>query len=68
MANCKFCGQPVRTAPVFHPACWQTQCHAVAVDFCDNYCRWPLEIADEDELAALHCDSCALIRLLNQGL
>lgn len=23
MAKCKFCGQGVRTAPVFHPACWE---------------------------------------------
>ena len=23
MAKCKFCGQGVRTAPVFHPTCWE---------------------------------------------
>ena len=23
MAKCKFCGQGVRVAPVFHPACWE---------------------------------------------
>lgn len=25
MAKCKFCGQGVRTAPVFHPACWPNE-------------------------------------------
>lgn len=23
MAKCKFCGQGVRSGPVFHPACWK---------------------------------------------
>ena len=29
MAKCKFCGQGVRTAPVFHPACWEQRANKV---------------------------------------
>ena len=31
MAKCKFCGQGVRVAPVFHPSCWEQ-----AVDKCEQ--------------------------------
>lgn len=36
--------------------------------FCDNYCRWPRECPNQDELEDKHCDSCDLIRVLNLGL
>ena len=35
MANCKICGQPVRSGNVFHPACWETvtaPCIVLAAD------------------------------------
>lgn len=67
MANCKICGKPVRCANVFHSACWETATGKVAEKFCDNYCRFPREIKDEDALQE-HCDDCALARLLNLGL
>ena len=38
MAKCKFCGQGVRTAPVFHPACWEQRANKVMEEFCDEYC------------------------------
>ena len=68
MPNCKFCGDPVKTASVFHPACWEAKAEKAISEFCDNYCRWPLESMDEDELNELHCSDCALVRLLNLGL
>lgn len=68
MANCKICGQPVRVANVFHSACWETQAEKMAGEFCDNYCRFPREVKDEESLHELHCDSCALVRLLNLGV
>ena len=40
MAKCKFCGQGVRVAPVFHPACWKQRADKAAEEFCDGYCRW----------------------------
>lgn len=68
MANCKFCGKPVRCAEVHHQGCWETAAARVAEEFCDHYCRFPRECRDEEELQEQHCDSCALIKLLNLGL
>jgi hypothetical protein len=68
MANCKICGGPVRCANVFHSACWETAAHKLAGKFCDDYCRWPREIKDEESLQELHCNGCDLIRVLNLGL
>lgn len=67
MPNCKICGQPVKAAPVFHPACWQAQAEKVAAEFCDHYCQFPLTAKDEDSLHELHCDGCPMARLLNLG-
>ena len=50
MAKCKFCGQPVKAAPVFHPACWEQRANKVIEEFCDKYCRFPREIKDHDNL------------------
>lgn len=68
MANCKICGQPVRSGNVFHPACWETATRRMAETFCNEYCQFPREIEDADSLQELHCDSCPLIRVLNLGL
>lgn len=68
MANCKFCGQTVKAAPVFHPACWQTRAERVAAEFCDRYCRFPREALDEEILHEEHCDKCILVQLLNLGV
>lgn len=68
MANCKFCGRPVRSAKVFNSTCWELECEKVAHVFCDEYCRWPRECTDEDILQALHCSGCALVQLVNLGL
>ena len=68
MAKCKFCGKPVKAATVHHSACWEQKAEELAQIFCDDYCHWPFVCQDEDELEEQHCDSCALIRLLNLGL
>lgn len=68
MAKCKFCGTAVKSGNVFHSGCWEREAHKVAEEFCDNYCRFPRECGDEDELQDLHCGGCALVRLLNLGL
>ena len=61
MAKCKFCGQGVRTAPVFHPACWEQRANKVAEVFCDEYCRYPREL-DQEKLLE-RCMECPLVRL-----
>lgn len=68
MAHCKFCNQPVRSGTVIHSACWERETQKVAEIFCDDYCRWPRECADEESLDELHCSDCALIQLLTLGL
>ena len=68
MPNCKFCGDPVKAASVFHPACWEAKAHEVAEIFCDEYCRFNRMGLSEVELIELHCSDCALVRLLNLGL
>ena len=67
MANCKFCGKPVKCEKVHHAACWETAADKVMEKFCDEYCRFPRECANEDELHEQHCDSCVVAELLNLG-
>lgn len=67
MANCKFCGKPVRCGSVHHSACWEHETEKVAEIFCDKYCRWPVECKSQEELED-HCDGCVMIRLLNLGV
>jgi hypothetical protein len=66
MAKCKFCGQPVKAASVFHPACWEQRANKVAEEFCDEYCRFPREIKGHDSLIE-HCSECVITELLRMG-
>ena len=65
MAKCKFCGQGVRVAPVFHPACWVQAAGKAAEVFCDEYCRYPRELDQETLLE--RCMECPLVRLTALG-
>lgn len=65
MAKCKFCGQGVKVAPVFHPACWVQAAGKAAEVFCDDYCRFPREL-DREKLLE-HCMECPLLRLMALG-
>ena len=47
---------------------WETAAGKAIQTFCDDYCRWPRECANETELEGQHCDSCALVKVLNLGL
>ncbi|MFQ8996310.1 MAG: hypothetical protein ACLR6L_09460 [Agathobaculum sp.] len=60
MAKYKFCGQGVRVAPVFHPACWVQAAGKAAEVFCDDYCRFPREL-DQEKLLE-RCMECPLVR------
>ena len=66
MAKCKFCGQPVKAAPVFHPACWEQRANKAMEELCDEYCRFPREIEDHDDLID-HCSECVAAELLRMG-
>lgn len=68
MAKCKFCGKAVIASPVMHTACWERECQRVVENFCDHYCRFPIEAESEEELIEEHCADCALVQLLNLGV
>ena len=65
MPNCKYCGQPVTAAPVFHTACWKAKLEDAAQIFCDQFCRWPWLCQDQEDLEE-HCNGdCPFLSLLN---
>ena len=66
MAVCKFCGKSVPAANVWHGSCWEKAMEKTAEEFCEDYCRFPRELSEEE--LREHCDSCALIKLVNAGL
>lgn len=66
MAKCKFCGEPVKAAPVFHPFCWEQAVNKYAGEICDEYCKFPREIKDHDNLIE-HCSECVAVELLRMG-
>jgi len=53
---------------VHHSDCWEKAVNDMSQKFCDDYCRWPREVKDEDGLEELHFASCPLIQVLNLGL
>lgn len=65
MAKCKFCGQGVRVAPVFHPACWEQRANKVMEEFCDEYCKFPYEL--DYEALVDKCEQCPMVRLKELG-
>lgn len=65
MAKCKFCGQGVWTAPVFHPACWEQRANKVMEEFCDEYCKFPFEM--DYEALVDKCEQCPMTRLKELG-
>ncbi len=40
MAKCKFCGEPGKVSPVFHPSCWVQAVNKYAGEICDEYCSF----------------------------
>ena len=65
MAKCNFCGQGVRTAPVFHPACWEQAVNKLASKICDEYCKFPFEM--DYEALVDKCEQCPMVRLKELG-
>lgn len=67
MANCKLCGRKIEDGRPWHKPCWEQAAREMAETFCDEYCRFPRQCENQEELDR-HCDRCALIRLLNLGI
>lgn len=63
--KCKFCGQPIKVAPVFHTECWEKEVQAFAEKFCDEYCKFPFEM--EYEALVDKCEHCPMARLIELG-
>lgn len=67
MAMCKFCGQRVTSAPVFHPACWDAKAKQAAEIFCDQYCKYPEWYKETPQALEDRCADCDLGKLINLG-
>lgn len=65
MAKCKFCGQGVRSGPVFHTGCWEQTVNKLASEFCDEYCKFPFEM--DYEALVDKCEQCPMTRLKELG-
>ncbi|WP_418370904.1 hypothetical protein [Agathobaculum sp.] len=65
MAKCKFCGQGVQVAPVFHPSCWEQAVNKLAGEICDEYCKFPSEL--DYEALVDKCEQCPMTRLKELG-
>ena len=65
MAMGGVCGQGVRVAPVFHPACWEQRANKVMEEFCDEYCKFPYEL--DYEALVDKCEQCPMVRLKELG-
>lgn len=59
MPKCKTCGETVTAGPVFHGHCLEE----LAERICEEYCRWPQECKEQDELDE-KCEACPLNRLV----
>ena len=68
MAICKFCGKSVESSPVHHSDCWKEAAGELAKEFCDDYCRFPLERRSEEEMQELYCSKCPMVKVMNLGL
>ena len=64
MANCKFCGTPVRKAKVMHEECLEKKLHQAAQRICNEYCKYPEAYRDEADLHEFHCDNCVVNDLM----
>ena len=67
MARCLICGLPVVCGQVVHSVCMDKHTHDLRVCICDEYCRYPHEITDEQSLLELHCTECKVMRMIGAG-
>lgn len=64
MANCKICSHPVMAGPAMHGECLEHLVTEASEQFCDNYCRGPVECISAEELRDTYCASCPMERLM----
>ena len=65
MAKCKFCGEPVKAAPVFHTGCWEQAVNKLTGELCDEYCKFLFEL--DYEALVDKCEQCPMTRLKKLG-
>ena len=65
MAKCKFCGQGVRSGPIFNTGCWEQTVNKLAGEICDEYCKFPFEL--DYEAMVDKCERCPMTRLKELG-
>lgn len=62
MANCKVCGKPVKSAPVFHERCFERVLESVSERIYEDYCRHSQGNKSAAALEEL-CSECPLNQL-----
>lgn len=67
MANCKICDRPVVAGPVMHSECLEQLVTEAAEQFCDSYCRGPVECISTEKLREMYCANCPMERLMELG-
>lgn len=67
MARCLICGQPMVCGQAVHTGCMEQRMHKLRECICDEYCRYPHEITDEQSLLELHCSECKVMRMIGAG-
>lgn len=65
MPNCKFCGEEVVVATVFHPGCLHKKLSSIRERMCDKFCMWPRICQDEDRLLDHHCSICPMLEMMD---
>lgn len=65
MAKCKFCGRPVKSAPVWHAKCMEEKLMEAAQRMCDGYCRFARDL-DADALVE-QCLMCPMVEVVERG-
>lgn len=65
MANCKFCGKPVKTARVQHRECLIAAAASMFQIFCDDFCKWPSLYEDEEQMHEQRCSECPILNIIN---
>ena len=64
MSKCATCKSKTDKPIVWCEKCWTEAVTKFAEDFCDNYCKYPIQ-CDSQEGLDKFCANCGLIKLMN---
>ena len=65
MPRCKICQKRVTAGIVMHDECCIDFSSKLMEIMCDEYCRYPREVEDNDVLLDEICADCKISRMLN---